>query len=330
MRLSKDDADLTKVLKFSSFSDLSKIGSGSYGVVFKAKYKGVHDVALKKVLYHNESEGFPLSSIREIRLLTTLDHPNIVKMFGVINDPARQHNNWTLTFYIVFEYCNWDLANLLMNKSITILDSEIKHMLQQVLTGLSYLHSKNVLHRDLKSSNILVNKNGALKICDFGLSKRVAYDKNGNLKKSLTNRVVTVWYRAPELLLGEKYYDSGIDMWSVACIMAEMWKRCPALPGKSEQNQLNLIMELCGSITPINWPQVEKFPLYKALVLDQNLPRSVSQKYQEIIECPNALDLLERLFTLDPKRRIDANTALSHPYFFVNPEPEPFFMESPF
>nr|CAI5826988.1 unnamed protein product [Callosobruchus analis] len=122
----------------------------------------------------------------------------------------------------------------------------------------------------MKAANVLITKNGVLKLADFGLARAFSTNKNG-----FTNRVVTLWYRPPELLLGERNYGPPVDLWGAGCIMAEMWTRSPIMQGNSEQQQLTLISQLCGSITPKVWPGVENLELYKKMDLPQNQKRKV-------------------------------------------------------
>lgn len=148
-------------------------------------------------------------------------------------------------------------------------------MMQQLLNGLYYIHSNKILHRDMKAANVLITKNGVLKLADFGLARAFSANKKGQPNR-FTNRVVTLWYRPPELLLGERNYGPPVDLWGAGCIMAEMWTRSPIMQGSSEQQQLRLISQLCGSITPAVWPGVENLELYKQVELPQQQKRKVS------------------------------------------------------
>lgn len=133
--------------------------------------------------------------------------------------------------------------------------------------------------------------------------------------------MVTLWYRPPELLLGERYYGPAIDLWGAGCIMAELWTRSPIMQGNTEQHQLDLIIQLCGSIDPSVWPNVEKLPLYNRMQLKQGQKRCVKERIQPVIKDQYALDLLDRLLTLDPKNRIDSDDALNHDFFWTDPLP---------
>ncbi|CAH2000236.1 unnamed protein product [Acanthoscelides obtectus] len=136
-----------------------------------------------------------------------------------------------------------------------------------------------------------------------------------------TNRVVTLWYRPPELLLGERNYGPPVDLWGAGCIMAEMWTRSPIMQGNSEQQQLTLISQLCGSITPKVWPGVENLELYKKMELPQNQKRKVKERLTPYLKDPYACDLLDKLLVLDPSKRADSDTALNHDFFWTDPMP---------
>lgn len=192
----------------------------------------------------------------------------------------------------------------------------MKKIMQQLLNGLFYIHKNSILHRDMKTANILVTKDGVLKLADFGLARAL-----DNQQGKYTNRVVTLWYRPPELLLGERYYNSAIDMWGAGCIMAELWTRSPIMQGNTEQHQLDLIIQLCGSIETSVWPDVDKLDLYAKMQLKQGQKRRVKERMQPYVRDQYALDLLDRLLTLDPKNRIDSDESLNHDFFWTEPFP---------
>lgn len=187
--------------------------------------------------------------------------------------------------------------------------------MKQLLTGLHYCHVNQVLHRDIKGSNLLIDNEGNLKLADFGLARSYSHDHTGNL----TNRVITLWYRPPELLLGATKYGPAIDMWSVGCIFAELLNGKPILPGKTENEQLNKIYELCGSPDESNWPGVSKMPWYNQMKSSRPLKRRVREIYRHFDR--HALELLEKMLVLDPSQRICAKDALDAEYFWTDPLP---------
>lgn len=186
--------------------------------------------------------------------------------------------------------------------------------------GLYYIHANKIIHRDMKAANILITKKGILKLADFGLARAISINKNGQPNK-YTNRVVTLWYRPPELLLGERNYGPPVDMWGAGCIMAEMWTRSPIMQGNAEQHQLTLIAQLCGAITPDAWPGVERLDLYNDIKLPKNTKRRVKERLKPYVRDRYACDLIDKLLTLDPSKRVDADTAINHDFFWTDPMP---------
>ena len=197
---------------------------------------------------------------------------------------------------------------------------EIKKVIQQLLNGLYFIHTNKILHRDMKAANILITKTGILKLADFGLARAFSTSTRGQPNR-FTNRVVTLWYRAPELLLGERNYTPAIDVWGAGCIMAEMWTRSPIMQGNTEQHQLLLITQLCGSISPDVWLGADKLDLYDKLELPKGQRRKVKERLKMYVSDNLALDLLDKLMTLDPGKRIDSDSALNHDFFWTDPMP---------
>ncbi|XP_048772903.2 cyclin-dependent kinase 9-like [Ostrea edulis] len=305
----------------NKYEKLAKIGQGTFGEVFKARNRQTRQlVAMKKVLMENEKEGFPITALREIKILQLLRHENVVDLIEIARTRATPYNRMKSTFYLIFEFCEHDLAGLLSNANVKFNIGEIKKVMQQLLNGLYFIHSNKILHRDMKAANILITKHGILKLADFGLAR--AFSTAGKDKQNrYTNRVVTLWYRPPELLLGERNYGPPIDLWGAGCIMAEMWTRTPIMQGKTEQHQLQLISQLCGSITKEVWPNVEKLEMFTQMELAQGQKRKVKDRLKVYVKDQYALDLIDKLVTLDPGKRIDSDTALNHDFFWSDPMP---------
>jgi cyclin-dependent kinase 9 len=174
----------------------------------------------------------------------------------------------------------------------------------------------------MKAANVLITKQGVLKLADFGLARAISISKNGAPNR-YTNRVVTLWYRPPELLLGERNYGPAVDLWGAGCIMAEMWTRSPIMQGNTEQHQLMLIAQLCGEIKPETWPGVETLELYNKLdISHHNQKRRVKERLKPYVRDAHAVDLLDKLLCLNPARRLDANSALDHEFFWSDPMPQ--------
>lgn len=218
------------------YERLGKISEGTYGVVFKARDKKTGEiVALKKMKMGKEREGFPVTALREITILGSFKHPSLVSMKEVVTDDFNG-------VYMVMEYIDNELKGYMEKTKQPFSQSEVKRLMIQLLEGLSFLHDNWVIHRDLKTSNLLLDNNGDLKICDFGMSRHY-----GSPVKPYTALVVTLWYRAPEILLGMKNYTTAIDMWSVGCIMAELLSKKPLFDGNREMEQIDKIFKTLGT-----------------------------------------------------------------------------------
>ncbi|XP_022367089.1 cyclin-dependent kinase 10 isoform X5 [Enhydra lutris kenyoni] len=245
------------------FEKLNRIGEGTYGIVYRARDTQTDEiVALKKVRMDKEKDGVPISSLREITLLLRLRHPNIVELKEVVV------GNHLESIFLVMGYCEQDLASLLENMPTPFSEAQVKCIVLQVLRGLQYLHQNFIIHRDLKVSNLLMTDKGCVKTADFGLAR--AY---GIPVKPMTPKVVTLWYRAPELLLGTTTQTTSIDMWAMGCILAELLAHKPLLPGTSEIHQVDLIVQLLGTpsenIWPVSaWPLLSPTPLPRATARD--------------------------------------------------------------
>ena len=215
------------------------------------------------------------------------------------------------------DFCEHDLAGLLNCEDVKFHLSEIKSIMHQLFSALFYIHGNRILHRDMKSSNILVTKNGVLKLADFGLARALCKGPS----QRYTNRVVTLWYRPPELLLGERNYGPPIDMWGAGCVMCEMWTRRAIMQGGSEQHQITLISQLCGSITPDVYPGVEGLEQYSKLELPKDQKRKIRERLKHYVKDNFCVDLIDKLLILDPKRRLDSDACLDHDVFVEEPLP---------
>ncbi|KAL5677863.1 hypothetical protein ACJX0J_013994, partial [Zea mays] len=268
--------------------------------VYMAKETGTNEiVALKKIRMDNEREGFPITAIREIKILKKLHHQNVIKLKEIVTSPGPERdeqgrsiddNKYKGSIYIVFEYMDHDLTGLADRPGMRFTVPQIKCYMKQLLTGLHYCHVNQVLHRDIKGSNLLIDNEGNLKLADFGLARSFSSDHNGNL----TNRVITLWYRYclfSLLLLGSTKYNPAVDMWSVGCIFAELLNGKPILPGK---NELTKIFELCGTPDDTIWPGVTKMPWYNNFKPHRPLKRRVKDFFKHFDR--HALDLLEKIF----------------------------------
>lgn len=290
------------------FDMLEQIGEGTYGQVYKAKDQQTKElVALKKVRLEHEKEGFPITAVREIKILRQLNHKNIVNLREIVTDKqdALEFRKDKGSFYLVFEYMDHDLMGLLESGMVDFNEQNNASIMRQLLDGLNYCHKKNFLHRDIKCSNILMNNRGEVKLADFGLARLYNAD---NRERPYTNKVITLWYRPPELLLGEERYGPAIDVWSCGCILGELFLKKPLFQANQEPAQLEMISRLCGTPTPAVWPNVIKLPLFHTLKSKKQYRRKLREDF--VFMSTPSLDLLDSMLVLDPDRRITAEDAL--------------------
>lgn len=282
------------------YRKLEKIGEGTYGVVYKAEDTVTGEIiALKKIRLEAEDEGIPSTAIREISLLKELQHGNIVRLYDVVHTPRK------LT--LVFEFLDQDLKKYLDVCESGLQAPILKSFLYQLLKGIAFCHQHRVLHRDLKPQNLLINREGQLKLADFGLARAF-----GIPVRSYTNEVVTLWYRSPDVLMGSRKYSTPVDIWSIGCIFAEMANGRPLFAGSSGPNQLDRIFQKLGTPTPVEYPGIVDLPDYKT-----TFPVYAASSIQELVPTldQEGVDLLVHMLQYDPSKRITAVEALQHSYF---------------
>ncbi|XP_078485821.1 uncharacterized protein LOC100175205 [Ciona intestinalis] len=304
------------------YHTLSEIGVGAYGVVFKAQDMQSDDenkfVAIKCVRVENSEQGMPLSTVREIALLRQLEsceHPNVVRLLDIC---AGHHSKRETQLMLVFEYVDQDLDVFLKKCPDSGLEPEkITDIMRQMLGGLDFLHSMRVVHRDMKPQNILITTTGQVKIADFGLARIYSIDM------ALTEVVVTLWYRSPEVLLLDSY-ATPVDIWSAGCIFAELFNRRPLFRGTGDVNQLKKIFDFIGRPSEAEWPlnvavPIDSFP--------PQPPRPPQKFVPSITE--DAADFLMKLLVFDPGKRLTAQSALQHKYVQkASTSNEPIFLSS--
>eukprot|EP00743_Colponemidia_sp_Colp-15_P001682 GILK01001838.1.p1 GENE.GILK01001838.1~~GILK01001838.1.p1 ORF type:complete len:394 (-),score=37.18 GILK01001838.1:268-1449(-) len=302
------------------YSILDPVGQGAYGVVCAAKDEETGElVAIKKIERAFEHTTFTLRTLRELKILRLLAHENIIAIKSIQLPPSRDDFE---DIYVISELMETDLASIIKSPQ-PLSDEHCQFFLYQILRGMKYIHSANILHRDLKPRNLLVNSNCDLKICDFGLA-RVDFGHDSRFTtKAMTDYVATRWYRPPEVLLAYRKYSKSIDMWSIGCIFAELLNRRPLFPGNDTQHQLEIITNALGT------PPEDEIRKYHAksrqfmLSLGKKSPKTFESLFPDAN--PTALDLLRKMLTFDPAKRISVTEALQHPYLAALhcPEDEP-------
>ncbi|KAG6386767.1 hypothetical protein SASPL_151941 [Salvia splendens] len=289
----------------TKYVPIKGIGRGAYGVVCSSINRETNErVAIKKInnVFGNLVDA--LRTLRELMLLRCIKHENVIALKDVM-----MPSNWRgfKDIYLVYELMDSDLHQIIKSPQ-PLSNDHCKYFVFQLLRGLKYLHSANILHRDLKPGNLLVNADCQLKICDFGLA-RTSRD-NGEF---MTEYVVTRWYRAPELLLSCDNYGTSIDIWSVGCILAEILGRKPIFPGTDSLSQLRLIISVLGSQPEADLEFIDNAKA-RAYVQSLNFPGKVNFSSLYPHADTLAIDLLERMLVFDPTKRISVAEALSHPY----------------
>ncbi|KZC14815.1 Serine/threonine-protein kinase PITSLRE [Dufourea novaeangliae] len=295
------------------FQCLNRIEEGTYGVVYRARDKRTDEiVALKRLKMEKEKEGFPITSLREINTLLKAQHPNIVTVREIVVGSNMDK------IFIVMDYVEHDLKSLMetmKQKKQVFIPGEIKCLMQQLLRAVAHLHDNWILHRDLKTSNLLLSHRGILKVGDFGLAREY-----GSPLRQYTPIVVTLWYRAPELLLSGKEYSTPVDMWSVGCIFAELLRMEALFPGKSEIDQLNRIFKELGTPNDRIWPGYSKLPMVQKIPFAHYPVNNLRQRFNLSLS-DLGIEMLNKFLTYDPQQRITSEDALKHGYFTEAPLP---------
>lgn len=326
----------------NNYKEEKKLGQGTFGEVYKGVHLGTQkQVAIKRILINAEKDLFPITAQREITILRRLNHNNVIKLIEMVYDypPSSSSENGSnynaynqkgqqnikKSFYMILPYMVADLSGLLHNPRINLEMSEIKNMMLQMFEGLNYIHCQKYMHRDIKAANILIDHNGILKIADFGLA-RIYYGSPPNLiypggaasGAKYTSVVVTRWYRAPELVLGDKYYTTAVDIWGIGCVFAEFFEKKPILQGKTDVDQGHVIFKLLGTPTEEEWSLASKLP--GAELTKTNYKETISTRFGKYLT-EKGLDFMKSLLKLDPYKRLTAMSAVKHDFFKEEPLP---------
>ncbi|KXJ21160.1 cyclin-dependent kinase-like 1 [Exaiptasia diaphana] len=283
------------------YEKLGKIGEGSYGVVFKCRHRETGQiVAIKKFV---ESEDDPLIrkiAMREVRLLKQLKNGNLVNLLEVFRRKRKLH--------LVFEYCDQTVLNELDSHPKGVEETTVKKIIWQTLQAVHFCHQNNCIHRDVKPENILITREGIIKLCDFGFARLLSPGDE------YTDYVATRWYRAPELLVGDTQYGFPVDVWAVGCVFAELLSGQPLWPGRSDVDQLYLIKKTLGDLIPRHMQVFSANQFFRGLQIPQPTSREpLEVKYPNF--SPQALSFLKGCLVLEPSNRLTCSELLDHSYF---------------
>lgn len=324
------------------YREEKKLGQGTFGEV----YKGVHletqrQVAMKRIIVNVEKDLFPITAQREITILRRLDHKNIIKLIEMVYDypPTASHNSshvsehqqtsgsapLTKSFYMILPYMVSDLSGILHNPRMNLTLGDVKNLMLQLLESINYIHCEKFMHRDIKTANILIDHNGILKLADFGLARQyygsppnLQYPGGAGSGAKYTSVVVTRWYRAPELVLGDKLYTTAVDIWGVGCVFAECFEKKPILQGSTDIDQGHVIFKLLGTPTEDDWPLAKHLPGAELTRTEHS--GNLRDRFSKYLD-DTGLDFLRKLLALDPYKRLTAMSAMRHQFFKEEPLP---------
>ncbi|XP_050544357.1 cyclin-dependent kinase 20-like isoform X1 [Daktulosphaira vitifoliae] len=293
-----------------NYKIIERIGEGTHGQVVKALHRPTSKIVALKCV--NSMDKTTKNVLREIESLRACNSDYIITL--------TEHFCHCFSTYLVLEYMVSGLSEMLLDESIILNESHLKSYARMLLNGTAHIHSLKIIHRDLKPSNLLISSNGILKIADFSLSRSLLVSENENSKKNCyTNQVATRRYRAPELLFGSTNYNQSIDMWSVGCIIAEMFTKTPLFPGDTDLEQIAMVVHYLGTPNNNTWPNRNEMPDFNKLKFTQCSPIPMKHLLPDINK--NLVNLIESLIMYDSYKRLDASEALKHSYFFNDPLP---------
>ncbi len=286
----------------NKYEVLGEVGEGAYGIVLKCRNKENGEILAIKSFKDTEDENVQKSMIRELKVLKTLKHDNIVQLKECFKKKGK--------LYLVFEYVDKTLLEIIEQKSNGLDQGIIKEYIYQLCKAVNYVHNLDLIHRDIKPENILIKNDTNVKLCDFGFCRSMP--QKGGL---LTDYVATRWYRAPELLLGSTNYGKEVDYWAIGCLMGELTDGQPMFPGDNELNQLVLIQKLLGSLPQYQLDIFYSNPRFAGYKFENiTKPESLERRYYGKLN-KTALNFLKMLLKIDPKERLTGNEILMHPYF---------------
>jgi serine/threonine protein kinase len=301
---------------------IAEIGKGTYGKVYKCREHGTGTIcALKKINILEKLGGFPLNTIREINLLRALRHDNIIGLRAIVTTSISRFGfSEESAVYLAFDYCEFDLYGLLYGAESILSHMHVISYIKQMLIALKVCHDNHIVHRDLKPANLFVTRSNVLRLGDFGLARKIVQDRD----VCYTSKVITLYYRAPELLLGCQAYGYEVDMWSVGCIIYEMITKQPLFQATvrtgsghvQDSDQCEAIWSICGHPNVVEWPEVKDLPEWTLFINAKPRPDRLRDHLEKTIpsEYADSIDLLLRILVLTPSKRITAEKATLHPF----------------
>ncbi|KAL5007998.1 hypothetical protein ScPMuIL_013579 [Solemya velum] len=289
------------------YEKISKIGEGSYGVVFKCRNRDSGQlVAIKKFVESEEDPLIKKIAMREIRMLKQLKHGNLVNLIEVFRRKKRLH--------LVFEYVDHTVLNELDRFPRGVPEALVKRIIQQTLHAVNFCHQHNCIHRDVKPENILITRQGTVKLCDFGFARVLTGPGD-----EYTDYVATRWYRAPELLVGDTQYGPPVDIWAIGCVFAELLTGQALWPGKSDVDQLYLIKKTLGDLLPRHAEIFSTNIFFKGMSIPEpDRLEPLEEKFHNISS--SAMSFMKGCLTMDPSQRLSCTDLISHPYMDRTPE----------
>lgn len=284
----------------ANYEKISKMGQGTYGAVYKERDLRTNEIVAIKIMHlDQETEGVSPTTLRELTIMKGLDHYNVINL----KEASVRAN----LLYIVMEYMDCDLRRLLKStKRADFRIPLIKSYAYQMLCGIYYLHIHRIIHRDIKPENLLIDRTGRLKICDFGLARYFTLPI-----RRFTEDVVTIWYRPPELCLHNEVYEVSVDVWSAACVIAEMYRGSALFMGDSSLDMVHKIFSVLGT------PPPEVLAGFHDIAEGLQVPHYEGNSWKDILGTDDVvlIDLMQKMLAIDPSHRITAKEALHHPYF---------------
>ena len=281
----------------NNFVVLEQICQTQFSTILRCKNKTTKDIVVLKEISQKKTEDAPNKQVlRELLVLMNFSHPHIVKY----NSVFVHHSN----IVIEMEFCTSSLSNVIKQISKPFHVAQTKKIIRSIALGLKYLHDHDIIHRDIKPGNIFIDENCIVKLGDFGSSRIITNYNNGNL----TPLVGTKWYKAPEIIFGNKIYDKTVDIWSFGCLMAELFLLEPLFPGATDFEMINLIFGFLG------------FSKEDEEVLKPKLKINYKEMKDSIFESTfdtadkDSIDLMKKMLCANPKKRINIDEVLLHPY----------------